>query len=167
MNWIFAAHARSRLSESLQRKATCRPTIWFSLKGFSPMKVTAFSDSSLGSEDSDRRRQLGQESTAPSDSSLARQRWEGEGGACTPPGPFPDRFARAFTSPAKKADLFELITLPFSEYSAVFPDRMSNLQARSMPHRKIRRVDFLSSTFRGYNIHRPCSLKCCEWRPES
>ncbi len=101
------------------------------MKGFFPMKITAFSDSSLGGDDADRRSPTRQDGSVPSDSSLAHQRWEDEGGACPPPAKFPDRCAGAFISPTEnKSDPLELITLPFSEYSAVFPDRMSNLQAR-------------------------------------
>jgi hypothetical protein len=94
------------------------------------MKFTSFSDSSQIPDDSNLRPKSEVDGSKPSDSSLANQRWESEAGPRRPLES-PDLDLQTFSSPAEKeSDSIALITLPFSEYSAVFPDRMANLQFR-------------------------------------
>jgi hypothetical protein len=78
------------------------------------MNLTASSDSRLGPNEFRLESWLNRGRSTPSDSSLAHQRWEADGGACFPPSPPP----------------FEIVTLPFSEYSAHFPNRIAALQAQ-------------------------------------
>jgi hypothetical protein len=94
------------------------------------MKFTSFYDSSQIPDDSSLTPNADGRASRPSDSSLANQRWESEGGARRPLESA-DLDLQTFSSPVEKeSDSIELITLPFSEYSAVFPDRMANLQFR-------------------------------------
>lgn len=74
---------------------------------------------------------------APSDSSVGRHQWEDDGGPCDPAsdGPFCRHVdAASRTDHGKEAwrHAVELVSLPFNEYSAVYPERLDWLRTRLM-----------------------------------
>ncbi|MDA0809560.1 MAG: hypothetical protein O3B68_16305 [Planctomycetota bacterium] len=78
--------------------------------------------------------------SGPSDSSVARMRWADDGGPCEPLSDRPCISVPAFrldSGDEPWREKVELISLPFAEYSAAYPERLewlrSRLKSESLP----------------------------------
>ncbi len=92
-------------------------------------------------------RPIRREVCGPTDSSVARMQWADDGGPCGPTsdwpatqqvpdppaayaGPAPQLTSRLDGEHERWREEVELVSLPFAEYSAVYPERLEWLQAR-------------------------------------